>query len=261
MSELPALPRTERWLLGAAVCALAIFAWVYLGYETQRMNVSGVSECMRMKMSGPENWSWPLGALLSLFLMWAIMMVAMMLPSALPMILTFGAVARDRERKGRPYVPLAIFVLGYVLIWLGFSVIAAIAQWVLHRQAMLSASMVITSAWLGGGLLLGGGIFQFTPLKNRCLSRCRGPLEFILTRWREGWGGALRMGLEHGIFCAGCCWALMALLFVSGVMNILWVAALTIFVCLEKALPARIQVSRLVGLILVGWGMFVLLRS
>ena len=260
MSGLPALPRGERWLLGAAVCALAVFAWIYLGYEAQRMNVSGASECMRMKMSGPENWSWPFGALLSLFLMWAIMMIAMMLPSALPMILTFGAVARDRQRKGRPFVPMAIFVLGYVAVWLGFSVIAAVAQWILHRHAMLSASMMITSAWLGGGLLLGAGIFQFTPLKSSCLSRCRGPLEFILTRWREGWGGAFRMGLEHGLFCAGCCWALMALLFVAGVMNILWVAALTMFVCLEKALPARIQVSRLVGVLLVFWGMFVLLR-
>src|SRR5205814_780408 len=120
-----------------------------------------------------------------------------------------------------------------------FSALAAGGQWWLHRHALLSSSMVSTSGWLGGMLLLGAGIFQFTPLKQACLTHCRGPLEFIMTRWREGSGGAFRMGLEHGAFCTGCCWALMALLFVAGVMNIFWIAALTVLVCLEKMLPAR----------------------
>jgi predicted metal-binding membrane protein len=207
-----------------------------------------------MKMSGPELSSWPATTLLPLFLMWAIMMIAMMLPSALPMILTFTTVARNRQRLGRPYVPMSIFVAGYIAIWCLFSAAAAIAQWFLHRQALLSMTMVSTSALPGGALLLLAGIFQFTPLKRSCLTYCRGPLEFIMTRWREGQGGAFRMGLEHGAFCAGCCWALMALLFVAGVMNIIWIATLTLLVCLEKVLPPRVPISLMTGILLSGWG-------
>jgi predicted metal-binding membrane protein len=176
----------------------------------------------------------------------------------MPMVLTFAAVTHNRQRLGRPYVPTTLFVCGYLAIWCVFSVIAAAGQWLLHRQALLSTSMATTSAILSGLLLIGAGVFQFTPLKRACLTRCRGPLEFILTRWREGRGGAFRMGLEHGAFCAGCCWALMALLFVAGVMNIFWVAALTAVVCLEKILPARARVSLATGVGLAGWGLFVL---
>jgi predicted metal-binding membrane protein len=224
MSASPALPRRERLLVFTSLCGLALLAWTYTIYEARRMNTTGVCECMRMKMSGPELSSWPVATLLPLFLMWAIMMIAMMLPSALPMILTFAA------------------------------------QWWLHRHALLSASMASTSTWLGGILLVTSGIFQFTPLKQSCLTHCRGPLEFIMTRWREGRSGAFRMGLEHGAFCTGCCWALMALLFVAGVMNILWIAALTLLVCLEKMLPARAGVSFATGLLLCGWGAFILFR-
>jgi predicted metal-binding membrane protein len=260
MSVSSAWPRRELLFIGAALCSIALLAWAYTIYEARRMNATGVCECMWMKISGPELASWPTATLLPLFLMWAVMMIAMMLPSALPMILTFTVVTRNRQRLGRPYIPTSIFVLGYVTIWCAFSAVAALAQWWLHRHALLSASMVSSSAWLGGVLLLLAGIFQFTPLKQSCLTHCRGPLEFIMTRWREGSDGAFRMGLEHGAFCAGCCWALMALLFVAGVMNILWIAALTLLVCLEKMLPARAQVSFAVGLLLCGWGAFILFR-
>jgi predicted metal-binding membrane protein len=260
MSALPALPRRERLLVSASLCGIALLAWAYTIYEARRMKATGVCECMRMKMSGPELSSWPAATLLPLFLMWAIMMIAMMLPSALPMILTFTAVTRNRQQAGRPYVPMPIFVFGYATIWCAFSAVAAAAQWWLHRHALLSTSMVSTSAWLGGVLLLAAGIFQFTPLKQTCLTHCRGPLEFIMTRWREGHAGAFRMGLEHGAFCTGCCWALMALLFVAGVMNILWIAALTLLVCLEKMLPARACVSFVTGLLLCSWGAFILFR-
>ena len=260
MSAWPALPRRGGLLLGASLCGIALLAWTYTIYEARRMIATGVCECMRMKMSGPELSSWPTTTLLPLFLMWALMMIAMMVPSALPMILTFAAVAHNRQRLGRPFVPTSIFILGYIAVWSGFSLLAAVGQWVLHRHALLSASMASTSAWLGGTLLLGAGIFQFTPLKQACLTHCRGPLEFIMTRWREGYSGAFRMGLEHGVFCTGCCWALMALLFVAGVMNILWIAALTLLVCMEKLLPPRTQVSTATGLLLAAWGVFVILR-
>jgi predicted metal-binding membrane protein len=255
------LPRRERLVIFASVGGIALLAWAYTIYEAHRMNITGVCECMRMKMSGPDLTSWPEATLLPLFLMWAIMMIAMMLPSAMPMILTFAAVARNRQWLGRRYVPVSVFVLGYVVIWSLFSVIAALAQWWLHRHALLSPTMASASGWFGGALLLAAGIFQFTPLKQSCLTHCRGPLEFIMTRWREAPGGAFRMGVEHGVFCTGCCWALMALLFVAGVMNILWIAALTLLVCVEKMLPSRARVSVVTGLVLCGWGAFMLLQA
>jgi predicted metal-binding membrane protein len=260
MSESAALLRRDRLILGAGLLALTLLAWAYLAYEAHRMNVSGVCECMRMKMAGPDGSSWPAVTLLPLFLMWCVMMVAMMLPSAMPMVLTFAAVTHNRQRQGRPYIPTALFVSGYVAIWCAFSAVAAVSQWLLHRQALLSASMATTSAIFGGMMLVGAGIFQFTPFKRSCLTRCRGTLEFILTRWREGRSGAFQMGLEHGTFCAGCCWALMALLFVAGVMNIFWVAALTALVFLEKILPAQARVSLASGVALAGWGLFILGR-
>ena len=258
MSRSAAAPRRDQLILGGGLLAVALVAWVYLLYEAHRMNVSGVCECMRMKMAATEGSAWPAATLLPLFLMWCVMMVAMMLPSALPMVLTFAAVTRNRQRLGRSYVPTTIFVSGYIAIWCAFSAVAAVGQWILHHYALLSASMATTSAIFGGVLLIGVGVFQFTPFKRNCLTRCRGTLEFILTRWREGRGGAFRMGLEHGAFCTGCCWALMALLFFAGVMNILWVAALTLFVCLEKVLPARLRLSFVSGIVLAGCGVLIL---
>lgn len=255
------VPQRERWILGAALLAIAAAAWAYMIHEARRMNFAGVCHCLGMPMGGSTGTDWSTGALLPLFLMWAGMMVAMMLPSATPMILTFAAVSRNRRRRERPYVPVVVFVAGYVAIWSAFSVLAAIVQWILHREALLSPAMASTSAWLGGLLLLAAGIFQFTPLKQTCLAHCRTPLEFIMTRWREGARGAFRMGVEHGIFCTGCCWALMSLLFLAGVMNILWIAALSLLVGLEKLLPRGKWLSAATGLLLTLWGALVLARG
>lgn len=136
-----------------------------------------------------------------------------------------------------------------------------LAQWILHREALLSPAMASSSAWLGGILLLAAGVFQFTPLKHACLTQCRAPFDFIMTRWREGARGAFRMGVEHGLFCAGCCWALMGLLFVAGVMNIFWIAAITLLVGLEKLFPRGIWLSTATGVILTAWGGWVLAGS
>jgi predicted metal-binding membrane protein len=256
-----ALPRRERFFVAAALCSLALLAWGYTIYEARRLNATGICECMRMKISGPELSNWPPATLLPLFFMWVVMMTAMMLPSAMPMILTFAAVSRNRRRLGHSYVHVTVFLLGYLAIWSLFSVLAAVGEWFLHRHALLSQSMVTTSAWLSGILLLAAGAFQFTALKQACLKHCRGPLEFIMTRWREGNAGAFWMGLEHGAFCAGCCWALMALLFVTGVMNIVWIAVLTLLVCIEKMLPARIQMRIATGLVLLAAGSLVIVRQ
>jgi predicted metal-binding membrane protein len=258
MELLPSLIKRDRVVIGVGIAVTAVIAWWYTIYEARRMDITGVCACLGMKMGGPDLSSWSVASLLPLFGMWAVMMVAMMLPSAAPMILTFAAVARNRRRAERPYVPVAVFAAGYGAIWCFFSVIAAVGQWLLHRQALLSPTMVSSSAMLGGVLLLAAGVFQFTSLKRTCLSHCQTPLQFIMTRWREGRRGAFRMGIEHGAFCAGCCWALMALLFVLGVMNILWIAALTMLVAIEKMLPRATWLSTATGVLLVGWGAWVL---
>lgn len=246
------LPRRERLVIGGSLLAVTLLAWVYLVYDARMMNRAG--SCCAIANAGAPS----LSTVPALFLMWSVMMIAMMLPTALPMVLTFAAVSRNRRSAGRAHVPVAIFVCGYVIVWCVFSAAAAAAQWLLHRAALLSTSMSSTSAVFAGVLLLSAGFFQFTPLKRVCLARCRSTLEFIMTRWREGRGGALRMGLEHGAFCAGCCWAFMTLLFALGVMNLFWVAALTALVCVEKMLPSRARIDFATGALLLGWGVFVL---
>ena len=247
--------KRDRLIVGAGVLLVSALAWWYTVHAAQQMGG------LAMQMGRPDPNDWSVASLPPLFVMWVVMMVAMMLPSAAPMILTFAAVARNRRRHQRPYVPVAVFVSGYFIAWGGFSAVATLAQWLLHREALLSPMMVTSSALLGGVLLLLAGVFQFTPLKRSCLTHCRAPLEFITTRWREGWGGALMMGLEHGLFCTGCCWALMALLFVLGMMNLLWIASLTILVGLEKILPRRSYFSRGTGVLLAIWGLWVLFRA
>ena len=259
MDAVTSILKRDRLIVGGAIVLTAAVAWAYTVYEARRMDITGTCACLGMKMGGPDLASWSAASLVPLFLMWAVMMIAMMLPSAAPMLLTFAAVARNRRRADRPFVPVSVFAAGYVAIWFVFSAVAAIGQWLLHRTALLSPGMASSSAALAGVLLLAAGIFQFTPLKRSCLTHCRAPLEFIMTRWREGWRGAFGMGVEHGAFCAGCCWALMALLFVLGVMNILWIAVLTIVVALEKMLPRTKWFSAASGVALVCWGVWVMI--
>jgi predicted metal-binding membrane protein len=190
--------------------------------------------------------------------MWTEMMVAMMIPSAAPMILTFAAVQRKRRDRETPFVPTGIFLLGYLAAWTGFSVLAAIAQWILHAEALLSPMMVGTSPILGGALLLAAGVFQWTGLKHSCLAQCRSPLNFLLSDWRDGHWGAFRMGLKHGTYCIGCCWFLMALLFVAGVMNLWWIAIIAAFVLLERVLPKSLFVGRASGVLLGAWGLWLI---
>jgi predicted metal-binding membrane protein len=228
-------------------------------HEARVMTITGVCSCAGMKMSGPDMTSWSGTALFALFLMWAEMMVAMMLPSAAPMILSFAMVNRKRRERQEMFVPAGIFVLGYLLVWTGFSAVAAVAQWALHATALLSPGMVSTSPVLAGGLLIAAGIFQWTQFKSACLTHCRSPLSFLLAEWREGRAGALWMGLKHGIYCTGCCWFLMALLFVAGVMNLVWVAAISLFVLLEKLVPQGALLGKISGAVLIGWGTWVLI--
>ena len=188
--------------------------------------------------------------------MWTVMMVAMMTPSAAPVILLFAGTQRA-WRAARSSIVTAVFGAGYLLVWTAFSAAAAAGQWALHQAAMLSPSMSTSSAWLGGGILVAAGIYQLTPTKRACLTHCQSPLGFLMSHWRDGTAGALRMGISHGLYCVGCCWALMCVLFVVGVMNLAWVAALAIFVLLEKIGPPGPLVARLSGGIMIAAGILI----
>jgi predicted metal-binding membrane protein len=215
---------------------------------------------MGMEMAMPQMQTWRTLDLFLSFTMWAVMMVAMMVPTTAPMLLLFATTNRKRREQRRPFVSTGVFLSGYLVVWTGFAVFAALSQWLLHNKALMSATMASTSAALGGVLLLAAGIFQWTPLKNTCLSHCRSPLDFVISHWREGKLGAFVMGCRHGIYCLGCCWVLMSILFVTGVMNLFWVALIAGFVLLEKIAPRTTGawVSRFAGLLLVGWGAWML---
>ena len=249
----------DRWIVLAALTGIAAAAWVHLLGEARGMERTGVCQCLGMAMSAPDNQPWAAGTIAPLFLMWAEMMVAMMIPSAAPLLLTFARVNRQRREQERPFVPTSLFLLGYLAVWGGFSLAAALAQWALHGAALLSPMMKSSSPALGGVLLIAAGIYQWTPWKHACLSHCQSPLSFLLDGWREGRMGAFTMGLRHGAFCTGCCWLLMVLLFVTGVMNMLWVAAITLFVLLEKVLPRGMRFGALAGVALVGWGAWMII--
>jgi predicted metal-binding membrane protein len=185
--------------------------------------------------------------------MWAVMMLAMMTPSAAPVILIFAGMQRGQSGRRLP-VTLLIFVAGYLTVWSGFSAAAAAAQWALHQAAMLSPAMKTASPWVGGAILIAAGIYQITPSKRACLAHCQSPLGFLMSHWRRGTAGAFRMGIAHGAYCVGCCWALMCVLFVVGVMNLAWVAALSVFVLVEKVGPAGQIVARVAGAVMVAAG-------
>jgi predicted metal-binding membrane protein len=235
------------------LAAVVACAWAYL---------IPASLDMYGRMDGPAAWmmeaTWDADYVLLIFVMWAAMMVAMMLPSALPTILLFhNAVRSDSEVRSPPRRMFA-FVAGYMLAWFGFSVGATLLQWGLAEAALLSPMMVSASPWLGGAILIVAGAYQLTPLKYACLQRCRAPLSFLMEHWQPGMPRALRLGLRHGLHCVGCCWALMLLLFVGGVMSLLWIGAITAFVLIEKLAPYSAQGGRLSGVALLLGGVWVL---
>ena len=246
--------RKDRYIVLGGLTVLALLAWAYLVYLAR-----GMDEMSSMEMAGAgmmSSWG-PIDFLL-MFVMWSVMMVGMMVPSATPMILAFAGINRRRRQAGNYYVPTGVFLAGYLAVWAGFSGIATLAQWGLQSASLLSPMMASASPVLGGIILLSAGAFQISPLKNACLRRCRTPMSFITNDWREGHGGALQMGLHHGAYCLGCCWALMGLLFLLGVMNLIWIAALAAFVLVEKIVPAGIWVGRLTGVALLVWGIWLL---
>jgi len=193
--------------------------------------------------------------------MWTVMMVGMMTPTVLPIMLMVAALARQRKAAGRPYAGAFYFLTGYLIIWTAFSFIATLLQWGLHRVAWVSPEMTAGNRWFAGAVLIAAGVFQFTPMKNRCLTCCQSPIDFLMTRWREGRMGAIKMGLENGLLCAGCCWLLMLLLFVVGVMNLLWIAIISVFVLLEKVSHKLPWIGQGAAIGLITWGIYVMSRA
>lgn len=198
---------------------------------------------------------------MNLFIMWTVMQVAMMSPTAIPMVLMHTKVERNRNPERSPVLRTTLFLLGYIIVWAAFSAVFAWIQILLQAMALLSPAMESTSPWLAGGILIAAGLFQFSKLKEVCLTQCRSPVTYFMLEWREGNVGAFLMGLKHGVHCVGCCWVLMALLFVAGVMNLLWMAVITAFVLIEKLMPKGDIFGRFGGIVMVIWGISIIILA
>ena len=282
MSEASALERLlkrDRTMALAGLAALCALAWLYiltgagLGMSAWEMTTLSLfphreAPDMTPDMPGmdvgdapmaPAPWAFATWALM--IAMWWIMMIAMMAPSATPTILLYARANRHALAQGRDkFAPTGAFAADYLLAWLGFSAAAAALHWALERAGLVSAMrMGSQSRWLSSAVLIAAGLYQLSPLKHACLSHCRAPASFLARHWRPHVSGALRLGSLHGGFCVGCCWMLMALLFVGGVMNLTWIAALAVLVLVEKALPAGRWVGRAAGAALISWGIATLL--
>jgi len=242
------MARRDRVWVAGLVLAVAALAWAYTIHQARLKQGMVAAPIHDM----PASWT-AIDALL-IYLMWTMMMAAMMLPAASPMIAAFAAINRNRRERQAPDVPTAIFVFGYLLAWSAFALMATTLQWALQSAGLLTTMMQSSSTFLSAALFLGAGLYQFSPLKERCLAFCRSPQSFILTEWRDGSLGAAVMGLRHGLFCIGCCAALMVLLFAVAVMDLRWVAALTALVAVEKLLPAPRFWRMSIGLILLAIG-------
>ena len=245
--------RHDRAVVLGGLGVVILLAWAYLllgaGMPMNMMDMGG-----GQMMAMPAEWT--LGYGLVVFAMWAIMMVAMMLPSAAPVTLLVAGIAKRRAASGvRAAMPTVLFVSGYLGVWLGFSAAATLLQWALDTAGLLSETMALASIAAAGAVLIAAGIYQWTPLKQACLRHCRSPLEFLLFHWRDGAAGALLSGVRHGAFCFGCCWMLMLLLFVGGVMNLAWIGGIALLVLIEKVLPWGGLMGRATGGIMVVWGL------
>lgn len=240
----------------AGLAVASVLAWAYT------IHLAGdMGRGMGLAMAEPRAAPWGVAEAAAIFLMWAVMMVAMMLPSAAPMILLYASIARRRRERSGPVASTALFVTGYLIVWGGYSLAATLAQGGLQRAALVTPGMGTAVPALGGALLIAAGAYQWTPWKQACLRHCRSPLGFITSEWREGRRGALVMGLRHGAYCLGCCWILMALLFVAGVMNVVWVCAIAALVLLEKATVMGRRISLAAGPALALWGAWLIAGS
>lgn len=252
--------RHDRYVVVLALLAIIVLAWVYLLWLAADMEMPGM-DAADMDMLMPPR-AWTVADIGFMLLMWIVMMVGMMTPSAAPMILLYARVGRQAALQRQPFAATGWFAAGYLLAWTGFSVVATFMQWVLERLTLLSPMMTSTSIYFNGIMLIAIGIYQWTPWKYACLAQCQTPFSFIQRHggFRPEAMRSLRLGIVHGAYCVGCCWALMALLFVGGVMNIFWIAGIALLVLVEKVLPTGRFIPRLAGLACFVGGVWLLSR-
>jgi predicted metal-binding membrane protein len=270
------LLRRDRAVVIAALTALTVLAWGYTLWLASNMNMGampksdmGMGAMSKSGMAGmvamlaPAFKPWSAIDFIVMFVMWTVMMIGMMTPSATPMILIYAKAGRQAVLQGKPLAATGFFASGYLLAWTVFSLAATLGQWLLERAALLTPMMATANQFFGAIVLIAAGLFQWTPAKDACLKHCQTPIGFIISHggFRPDAFGSLALGFRHGGYCIGCCWALMALLFVGGVMNILWIAGLTIYVLLEKVVPLGRIVSRAAGAGLLTWGVWLLVNA
>ena len=264
--SLEAVLRRDRLIVAGALAAIVVVAWAYVLWLAADMDMGGMDMTgFRMIPAGlgimaPANAPWMTIEFAFVFVMWAVMVVGMMAPSAAPMILMYARVGRQREAAGKPLAPTGWFAAGYFLVWIGFSLAATLVQWLVERAALLDSRMASGSNVFAGAVLIAAGVYQWTPLKDVCLVQCQSPFAFLMRHggFRGDVAGCLLLGLRHGMYCVGCCWALMALLFVVGVMNVLWIAVLALLVLLEKVTPFGRWVARFAGVVFLAAGAWLL---
>jgi predicted metal-binding membrane protein len=245
------LPLRDHAAILLALIGLAAVSWLYIYLQMSPMD----------EVAMPVAFSpWTAADFALNVAIWWVMMPGMMLPSAAPMILTFATVNRRKRTRGQPFVPTAVFTTGYLTAWGLFGIAATLADWGLEQTALMSPMTQRLTPALGAALIVVAGVYQLTPFKYVCLTHCRSPLAFVLHHWRDGQAGALRMGFDHGLYCLGCCWFLMALLFAAGTMSLLWMAAITAFVLAEKLFPAGQRIARVSGLAMIAFGLYLLSR-
>ena len=265
-TALEAVLRRDRLVVAGALAVVAALAWSYVLWLAADIDMGGMDMTgFRMIPAGmglmaPANAAWKPIEFAFVFAMWAVMMVGMMAPSAAPMILMYARVGRQALTAGKPFAATGWFAGGYFLAWTGFALVATFLQWLLEREALLDPEMASASNVLGGVVLIVAGVYQWTPFKDVCLVQCQSPLQFLMRHggFRNHASGCLLLGLQHGAYCIGCCWVLMALLFVGGVMNVLWIAALAVLVLFEKLTPIGRWIARLAGCVLVATGIWML---
>lgn len=282
VSAFDTILKRDRIIVALCLAAITALAWLYLLSLARSLGggsipvdgvvgmsgMEGMQDMPGMDMPGmtgsmASRLAWSPGDAALVCAMWFVMMVGMMLPSAAPMLLLYARVGRQAEAQGTPFAATGIFGAGYIAVWLLFSLAATFGQWLLERSLLLTPMMESSSTVLNGVLLIVAGTYQWTPLKYACLSKCRAPVAFLQAAggFRRDPAGAFAMGVRHGTYCVGCCWPLMLLLFVGGVMNILWIAVIAFFVLAEKLLPGGDRFGRIAGALLVGAGVWVIVRG
>jgi predicted metal-binding membrane protein len=242
----------SRALVIFGIVALSVLAWIYMVYLGWHATVDSTAS-INTHTHHSRN-------LLFIFLMWSVMMVAMMVPSAAPTILMFDTIVNKQVRHKNRFSPTALFIVGYLVAWTTYSGFAATWQLWLQNSALISTAIAKSVPSVSGILLIIAGLFQFSPLKYACLKHCRSPMGFFMLHWQEGHKGALLMGLRSGMYCVGCCWALMVLMFVAGAMNIIWMVVLAVFILVEKLIPWGRRFSQISGFLMIAWGIWIFSR-